>query len=94
VNLPSHRGECREIVLIANGHPRQSIAALDVTSRALAERPTAIVNGDLRDSAEEILARRLKPRDLRDHERCDAGAQQVSNATFGSREAKHTICGY
>ena len=93
MDLPSHRGECREVILIADHDPRQSIAAMNMTSRALTERSTTIVKRDLRDSAEEILTRHLKPGDLWDYERGDAGAQQVGYATFGSREAKHAICG-
>jgi hypothetical protein len=66
-NESAHRNEFRKIVLIANPHPRQSIAAVDMPSRALTERPTAVAKGDLRDGAEEILARRLEPGDLRDY---------------------------
>jgi hypothetical protein len=93
VDLPGHRAECREVVLIASHDPRESIAAANMTSRALTERPTAIVKRDLRDSAEEILTRHLEPGDLRDYERCDAGAQQVGYAAFGSGESKHAVCG-
>lgn len=53
VDLPGHGREGCEIVLPVDRHPRQSITAVDMTSRALAERTTAIVQGDLGDCAEK-----------------------------------------
>src|SRR5215471_14957356 len=93
MNLPRHGCETGEIVFTADGHPRQSIAAVDVTSHASAERTAAIVQGDLRNCAEKVLSRDFELGDFGYHQRRDAGTQDFGHATLGGDEAEHAISG-
>src|SRR6186997_918993 len=93
MDLPGHGREGCKVVLTTNGHPRQSISAVDITSHSFAERTTPIVQGDLRDSAEKIFAHHFELGDHRDQHGCDAGAHDVGHTAFGGNEAKHAIGG-
>ena len=43
VDLPGHRRERFKIVVSIDRHPRQPVAAMDMTGRASAQRPTAVI---------------------------------------------------
>ena len=66
MNLPCHGRERREVVLAVDRNPRQAITAMNLARCSYAERSTTIVQGDLRDGSEEVLARRFKPGDRGD----------------------------
>src|SRR6187549_1239925 len=63
VNLPIHLRKRGEIVFSVDSHPRQPFATVDATGGADTKRPAAIVEGDLRNSAENKLANRVKCQD-------------------------------
>src|ERR1700758_5504260 len=56
MHLPVHRCQRFEIVLSIDQNPRQPVAAVNMTRSAGAERAAVVIQGDLRNSLEEILA--------------------------------------
>ena len=64
---------------------------MKLTRCSYAERSTTIVQGDLRDGSEEVLARGFQPSDRGDQERCDASAQHICDETFGGGETEYPI---
>src|SRR6516225_4652642 len=60
VDLPSHCREGSEIILSIDRHPRQSVTSVNLTGRARAQRPAAVIQGDLRHRAKDVLAHRLE----------------------------------
>src|SRR5882757_9755822 len=66
---------------------------MDVTGGADAERPAAIVEHDLRNSAEHEFASRFECQNAGNDHRCDPRANEVSDAAIGRHEAECTVGG-
>src|SRR5438874_13531798 len=91
MDLPDHSREGSEIVRVLAPDPWKPIAAMHVTGGADAERRPAIVEGDLRDRSEDVVANRLERDDPREHHRYDACAYDIGDPSLGGGEAERAI---
>src|SRR6516165_9563966 len=93
MDLPSHCREGLEIILTIDRHPRQSVTAVDLTRRASAQRPIAVIQGDLRHRAKDVLAHRLECDGLWKQDWHHARTKDVGDPALGGSEAECTISG-
>src|SRR5690242_13247722 len=82
VDLPGYRREGFEVVVPIDGYPRQSVAAMDVAGSADAQRTIAVIQGDLRNRPEEVLASRLEGHRCGDQHGSDARTNDVGDPAF------------
>jgi hypothetical protein len=64
---------------------------MDVTGCAKAERAVAVIQGDLRNGPEEILASRLEGHRCGDYHGRDARTNDIGGPALGGDKAEHTI---
>ena len=64
-----------------------------LTRFALAQRTVTVVDRDLRHRAKHPLAQRLEFRDGWEHQRHNAGADDVGKPAFGGRQREHPVGG-
>src|ERR1700726_2543445 len=91
MDLPGHGGERGEVVLAVGKHPRQAVTATDVTRYSYAKWAVSIVQGNLGDGSEQVLACGFKSSDRGDQQRRDARAKQISDPPFGGGETEPPI---
>jgi hypothetical protein len=91
MDLPDHGRERHEIVRALAPDPGKPVAAMHVTGGAGAERSPAIVEGDLRDRPEDVVAHRLERDDSREDYRHDARPHDLGDLTIGGSEAERAI---
>ena len=83
IDLPNHLREGDKIVRVLLSQPGKPVAATHMTGSPDAERRPAIVQGDLRDRQENVVAHRLEGDNLREDHRYDPRAHDVGNSPFG-----------
>ena len=93
VHLPRDRGERGVIVGGIRGYPWQAVAPVNSPRHTRAQRRAPVVDHDLRDGAEQVLAHRLEREGLRKQRRCQARAQQIRDLPLRRGEGEHPVGG-
>src|SRR5260370_1964215 len=91
MDLPIHRCEHIEIVDAISRRPWQTISAMYMPGHATAQGAASIIQRDLRDGAEDILANRAKRDGHREQHGRDTGAHDIGDPPLRVPQPEYAI---
>src|SRR4051794_15364069 len=93
MDLPPDRLQRLVIVKIADGDPRQPVAAMNAARLSLAQGATAIIDDDLRHGPEQEFTEDLEFCQGREHRRHGARANDVGDLSLGRCNSEYAVRG-